>query len=182
MHPNKPLKLIILDRDGVINHDSPDYIKSPEEWLPIENSLLAIKTLNRKGFTVTVATNQSGLARKYYSEQTLTAIHKKMHDLLSDIDAKVDSIFYCPHGPNDNCRCRKPNVGLLEQIRAHYQHDLRNVPFIGDSKRDLEAAIEFNCTPILVKTGNGEKTLINNSIYCKNIQVYPDLYSFSLAV
>ncbi len=153
------MKLIILDRDGVINYDSEKYIKSPDEWLPIPDSLEAISLLNHKGFTISIATNQSGINRGYYSHETLSAIHEKMHDSLNAVDGIIDSVFYCPHTPDEQCSCRKPQPGLLLQIAKHYQITLTNVPFVGDSYRDLEAAIAATCQPVLVKSGNGMETL-----------------------
>ncbi len=148
-------KLIILDRDGVINYDSPDYIKSPNEWIPIPRSLEAIAKLNKAGFRVAVATNQSGIGRGYYTEETLTAIHQKMQDLLAKKKGHIDAIFYCPHLPTDNCECRKPKPGLLHKIAEHFQCSLEKIPFIGDSKCDVEAAIAVNAAPIYI-TGKPE--------------------------
>jgi D-glycero-D-manno-heptose 1,7-bisphosphate phosphatase len=172
------MKLVILDRDGVINEDSKDYIKSPEEWHPIPGSLPAIALLNQQGYTVVVATNQSGLARGYYNEDMLNAIHHKMHEAVKAINGKIDHIFFCPHGPTDNCDCRKPKPGLLHQIAAHYNIALDNVPYIGDSYRDLEAAQSAGATPILVLTGNGRKTLSTNAHNLRGIAYYDDLYAF----
>jgi D-glycero-D-manno-heptose 1,7-bisphosphate phosphatase len=153
------MKLIILDRDGVINHDHDDYIRSPEEWRPIAGSLEAIAKLKHAGFTIAVATNQSGIGRGYYSQQTLAAIHAKMQQQLQQDQAQIDAIFYCPHIPEDNCDCRKPKPGLLQQIAAFFGVDITGTPVVGDTLRDLQAAQAMNCQPILVKTGNGEKTL-----------------------
>lgn len=152
------ISLVILDRDGVINEDSDDYIKSPAEWIPILHSPEAIALLNRFGIKIAVATNQSGLARGYYSEATLDLIHCTMQDTLSKVNAAIDSIFYCPHGPDDNCVCRKPKPGLLQQISQFYQCQLKDIPFVGDSLRDLEAAAAVGCLPVLVKTGKGLHT------------------------
>lgn len=176
---NRSTTLIILDRDGVINEDSPDYIKSPEEWVALPNSLEAIAFLTKKGFKVVVATNQSGLARGYYSEHTLNLIHKKMQDQLALLGGRVDGIYYCPHGPDDGCRCRKPLPGLLEQIASNYQLSLDNVPFVGDSYRDLEAARNFNCCPVLVRTGNGEKTLEKARSWLPKNAIFKDLLEFA---
>jgi len=152
------MKLIILDRDGVINYDSDAYIKAPAEWQPIPGSLEAIAKLTQAGYTVTVATNQSGIARGYYDRATLEQIHQKMQTLAIAKGGRIDSIFFCPHGPDDNCACRKPKPGLLQQIAEHYQIDLQNTPVVGDSLRDLEAALAMQCRPYLVLTGNGQKT------------------------
>lgn len=152
------MKLIILDRDGVINHDSDAYIKTLDEWVPLDGSIAAIARLNKAGWTVAVATNQSGLARGYYDQATLAAMHDKLRGLLREQGAQIGLIAYCPHSPEDNCQCRKPKTGLLEQISQHYQQPLTGVWFVGDSLRDLQAAVSANAVPVLVKTGNGAKT------------------------
>jgi D-glycero-D-manno-heptose 1,7-bisphosphate phosphatase len=172
-------RLIILDRDGVINEDSDEYIKSPQEWIPIPKSLEAIALLNKAGFTISVASNQSGLARGYYSTETLQQIDQKMHDSLKAVGGIIDSVFYCPHGPNDNCDCRKPKPGLLNQIAAHYQISLENIPFVGDSLRDLQAANAVGATPILVRTGKGVKTFEKNQDLLKDVRVYDSLFSYA---
>lgn len=170
-------KLIILDRDGVINYDSADYIKSPEEWIPIPGSLEAIAKLNHAGYHVAIATNQSGLSRGYYDLDTLHRIHQKMHEQLADLDAHVEVIFFCPHIPENHCECRKPKPGLFYQIAERFNIDLsqETVPAIGDSLRDLEAAEKASCKPILVLTGNGKKTRDKLPENLKNIEVYDDL-------
>ena len=149
--------LIILDRDGVINYDSDEYIKSPEEWVPIPGSLEAIARLNQAGYQVVVATNQSGLARGYFDIATLDRIHKKMHDALALHGGKVAALFYCPHGPDEGCDCRKPRPGLFEQIARQFTVNLKGVPAIGDSLRDVEAARAVGARPILVRTGKGSR-------------------------
>lgn len=177
------MKMVILDRDGVINVDSEDYIKSPEEWHPIPGSLEAIALLNQHGFTVTIATNQSGLARGYYSEEMLQKIHQKMHDALHHLGGKIEGIFYCPHGPNDDCLCRKPKPGLLQQIASTYGlATLENVPFVGDSMRDIEAAIAANAKPVLVHTGNGQKTYQKHMEKLKGIDSFTNLWNFAKAL
>ncbi|MBS0286493.1 MAG: D-glycero-beta-D-manno-heptose 1,7-bisphosphate 7-phosphatase [Proteobacteria bacterium] len=176
------MKLIILDRDGVINQDSDDFIKSPEEWLPIPGSLEAIALLNKLGFTVSVATNQSGVARQLFTLDTLSKIHQKMHDTLQAVGGKIDSIFYCPHGPDDNCDCRKPKPGLLLQIAKHYQISLKGIMVVGDSFRDLVAAQSVDAKPLLVKTGKGERTLAKHAEELKEIVVFPDLLSLAKAL
>ena len=153
------MKLVILDRDGVINHDSDDYIKSPDEWIPIPGSIDAIARLNHAGYTVTIASNQSGIARGYFDISTLNAMHEKMHRLVNQAGGHVDGIFFCPHAPTDNCNCRKPLPGLLLQISRRFSSSLEGVPFIGDSAKDIEAARLVGARPILVKTGKGERTL-----------------------
>lgn len=151
--------LFILDRDGVINHDSDAYIKSPEEWIAYPGSLTAIKQLNDAGNTVVVATNQSGVGRGYYDLATLEKIHAKMHAALATVGAHVDGVYFCPHAPNDGCTCRKPRPGLLHQIQKKYPDDFDHACMIGDSMSDLNAAVAANITPILVKTGKGTRTL-----------------------
>jgi D-glycero-D-manno-heptose 1,7-bisphosphate phosphatase len=151
------MKLIILDRDGVINHDSDAYIKSPDEWLPIDGSLEAIARLNHSGYTVVVASNQSGLARGYFTIEKLTAIHRKMDDMLENIGGRVDAVFYCPHGPDDACDCRKPKPGMLLDIGQRFNVPLKKVTFIGDSICDINAAYNAEAKAILVRTGKGVK-------------------------
>jgi len=152
-------KLVILDRDGVINQDSDAFIKSPDEWIPLTGSLEAIARLNHAGRTVAVASNQSGLARGLFDEDTLHAMHQKMHALLAAHGGRVDYLVYCPHGPNEESPCRKPLPGMYEEIAAHFGCSLHGVPVIGDSLRDLEAAVAVSAQPILVRTGKGERTL-----------------------
>lgn len=174
------MKMIILDRDGVINFDSEEYIKAPDEWHPIPGSLEAIALLNSHGYTVTVATNQSGLARGYYDVNALDAIHQKMCDAALAQGGEIAGIFYCPHGPLEDCSCRKPKPGLLHQIAATYQlSTLENVPFIGDSMRDIEAAIAAHAKPVLVYSGNGEKTYLKNSQKLKGINCFANLWDFA---
>jgi D-glycero-D-manno-heptose 1,7-bisphosphate phosphatase len=153
------MKLVILDRDGVINYDSDEYIKSVDEFIPIPGSIEAIARLNKAGFTVVVATNQSGIARGYYSEDTLRQMHAKLASLLKTAGGKVDAIYFCPHGPDDACDCRKPKPGLLKQILERYGVDPANIPVVGDSIRDLQSALSVGARPILVKTGKGERSL-----------------------
>jgi len=161
-------ELVILDRDGVINADSKDFIKSVDEWQPIDGSLRAIAKLCAAGFTVAVATNQSGVARQLFSEQTLHEIHKKMCDAVSDAGGRIDRIEYCPHHPDDECHCRKPKTGLLDAIADHYKLSLSGTPIIGDSLRDLAAAKNAGARPILVLTGNGKKTLAEVGDDCEH--------------
>ncbi len=152
-------KLIILDRDGVINYDSDNYIKSPEEWIPIEGSLEAIARLNELGFIVAIATNQSGIARGFYNSDVLEAMHTKMHNLLKKVGGKIDYISYCPHGPDEGCACRKPKSGMLLEISKHFSIEPEKVTFVGDSRGDIQAAESANMAFVLVKTGKGERTL-----------------------
>lgn len=153
------MKLVILDRDGVINEDSDAYIKTPDEWQAVPGSLDAIARLSRAGWRVVVASNQSGLARGYFSMDTLNAIHAKMRRELAQAGGHLDAIFVCPHGPDDGCRCRKPAPGLFEDIARRYDVNLAGVPTVGDSLRDLQAAVQLGCKPWLVRTGKGLRTL-----------------------
>lgn len=169
------MKLIILDRDGVINYDSDAYIKSPAEWRAIPESLEAITRLNQAGYIVTIATNQSGVGRGYYSIETLDAIHKKMLSELSAVGGRIDKIVYCPHTPEDNCVCRKPKVGLLRQIAQDFNADLTQAWVIGDALRDLQAAFAVQAHAALVLTGKGESVLTKHVDNLKNIPVYANL-------
>lgn len=169
------MKLIVLDRDGVINEDSDEFIKSPDEWVPIEGSIEAITRLSRKGYSVAVATNQSGLARGYFDLEALSAMHRKLDDLLSQYGGRVDAVFFCPHGPNANCDCRKPKPGLLLDIAQRFQTSMVGVPVVGDSLRDLESAAAVGASPILVRTGKGKKTEANLPDEFRNVPIYDDL-------
>lgn len=171
------IKLVILDRDGVINYESPDYIKSPEEWHPIPGSLEAIAKLNKAQIKVAIATNQSGIGRGLYDVAMLGKIHKKMETLLAVVGGHIDLILFCPHHPDNGCDCRKPRTALIYQIASHFNIDLTKtkVPFIGDSLRDLKAAQISGCKPILVLTGSGEATQKNLPKVLQHISIYPDL-------
>ncbi|MCE4067844.1 MULTISPECIES: D-glycero-beta-D-manno-heptose 1,7-bisphosphate 7-phosphatase [Pseudomonas] len=153
------MKLLILDRDGVINQDSDDYIKSLAEWIPIPSAITAIARLSKAGWTVAVATNQSGIARGYYDLATLESMHARLRELVAEQGGELGMVVYCPHGPDDGCDCRKPKPGMLRQIAQHYGVDLKGVWFVGDSRGDLDAALAVDCLPVLVKTGKGERTL-----------------------
>jgi D-glycero-D-manno-heptose 1,7-bisphosphate phosphatase len=152
------MKLVILDRDGVINHDSPSHIKSPDEWRPIPGSLEAIAQLYQSGYHVVIASNQSGISRGLFDMATLNAIHDKMHRALALAGGRVDAVFFCPHADEAHCTCRKPRAGLLEEISHRFNINLQGVPSIGDAQRDLEAAAAVGAQPILVLTGKGEQT------------------------
>ncbi|ARP80492.1 D-glycero-beta-D-manno-heptose-1,7-bisphosphate 7-phosphatase [Bordetella genomosp. 8] len=158
------MKIIILDRDGVINQDSDAFVKSPDEWIALPGSLQAISRLHQAGWTVVVASNQSGLGRGLFDMRTLTAIHAKMRRELAQVGGAIDAIFLCPHLPEDNCRCRKPLPGMYEQIAERFDVDLAGVPAVGDSLRDLQACATAGCAPWLVKTGNGLKTLASGQM------------------
>jgi D-glycero-D-manno-heptose 1,7-bisphosphate phosphatase len=152
------MKLIILDRDGVLNFDSDAFIRSPAEWRPIPGSLEAVAHLNQAGYHVVVVTNQSGIARGLFSMATLNAIHQKMHESAQLVSAHFDAVFFCPHASVDNCDCRKPKPGMLNALAKRLEVSLKGVPSVGDSLRDLQAAYVVGCVPYLVLTGKGEKT------------------------
>nr|WP_249671810.1 D-glycero-beta-D-manno-heptose 1,7-bisphosphate 7-phosphatase [Pseudomonas syringae] len=151
--------MLILDRDGVINHDSDTYIKSVAEWLPIPGSIEAIAALSKAGWTVAVATNQSGIARGYYDLATLDAMHVRLRKLVAEQGGELGLIVYCPHGPDDGCTCRKPKPGMLQAIARHYTADLKGLWFVGDSKGDLQAALAVDSQPVLVMTGKGRRAM-----------------------
>jgi D-glycero-D-manno-heptose 1,7-bisphosphate phosphatase len=176
--------LVILDRDGVINFDSDEYIKSPEEWIPIPGSLEAVARLCRADYRVTVATNQSGIARGLYNMATLNRIHLKMVSSLHERGGQFEAVFFCPHGPDDGCNCRKPRPGMLHQTSERLSVPLAGVPVVGDSRRDLESATAVGALPVLVKTGNGEATqqlLLDEGLnnHLRGIPVYTDLAAFA---
>jgi len=173
--------LVILDRDGVINHDSVNYIKSPDEWRPLPNSLKAIALLHKLNVTLAVATNQSGVGRGYYSLSTLGEIHTKMNNAVLGAGGMLSKIAFCPHHPSELCDCRKPKPGMLQQIATELNFNLNpdTCFMVGDSKRDLLAGLGANCQPILVLTGNGHKT--KDELEFK-VPIYSDLYQFALAL
>jgi D-glycero-D-manno-heptose 1,7-bisphosphate phosphatase len=172
--PTRAVKLIVLDLDGVINHDSAQFIKSPDEWRPIPGSLEAIARLNHAGYRVVIATNQSGIGRGLFDMATLNAIHEKMHRALSLAGGRIDALFYCPHTAEALCECRKPKTGMLRDIGVRFGVDMSDVPCIGDSVRDLSAADAVGAQPMLVLTGKGEKTLREGN-FPKNTLIFPDL-------
>lgn len=168
------MKLLILDRDGVINEDSDAFVKSVEEWIPIPGSIEAIARISKAGWAVAVATNQSGLARGLFSPQTLSDMHLKLQQLVMAEGGQIQLIVHCPHGSADNCECRKPRPGLFRQIAQHFQlSSLQGVPVVGDSLRDLQAGVELGCSPYLVRTGKGLKTLAGD--LPEGTQVFDDL-------
>lgn len=175
------MKLIILDRDGVINGDSDEYIKSPDEWLPIPGSLQAIARLNRAGYTVVVASNQSGVGRGFFDLDTLQKIHEKMVHDLARVGGKIEGIFFCPHAPDDRCDCRKPRPGLLLEIAKKFHHDLKNVSAVGDSLRDIEAAQAVGAKPVLVRTGKGDGVVKSGKLPA-GVEIYDDLAAFTDAL
>jgi D-glycero-D-manno-heptose 1,7-bisphosphate phosphatase len=149
------VQLVILDRDGVINHESDEFIKTPDEWQPIEGSIEAIAQLSQAGFTVAIATNQSGIGRGLLSLETLQAIHEKLRSAVARAGGELGRIAFCPHLPDAGCDCRKPAPGMLLKLARHYGVDIHGVPFVGDSVRDIQAAVAAGARPILVLSGNG---------------------------
>jgi D-glycero-D-manno-heptose 1,7-bisphosphate phosphatase len=179
-------KLIILDRDGVINEDRDDYVKSADEWVPLPGSLEAIALLNQAGYQLAIATNQSGLARGFFTINDLHAMHAKMDKLLKPLGGHIDSIFFCPHADSHGCDCRKPLPGLMKEIALRYKKaervtPLLGVPIVGDSLRDLQAGIALGATPHLVLTGKGEKTLAKGALP-EGTKIHADLMAFALAM
>ena len=178
-----PLKLIILDRDGTINEDRDDFVKSPDEWVPIPGALEAIARLNHAGWHTVVATNQSGLTRGLFDTATMNAVHAKMNQALARQGGRIDAVFFCPHGPSEGCECRKPLPGLFKLIGERYGVDLADVPIVGDSVRDLQAGAAVGCPPHLVRTGKGA-TLTDEQIdeirrLVPGTQVHADLAAFA---
>jgi D-glycero-D-manno-heptose 1,7-bisphosphate phosphatase len=167
-------RYVLLDRDGVINEDSDQFIKSPDEWRPIPGSLKAIALLSANGFKVVVITNQSGIARGLFDLPMLDRIHQKMLRLVAENGGSIEAIYFCPHGPESNCDCRKPKPGLIRVFAAEHQADLNHAVLIGDSLRDIQAAEAAGVRPILVKTGKGRKTL--NATPNLKIPVFDNLY------
>lgn len=175
------MKLVILDRDGTVNEDSPDYVKSADEWTPLAGALEAIARLNHAGWHVVIASNQSGLGRGLFDVATLNAMHAKMHQMLAKFGGRVDAVFFCPHAPEDRCRCRKPEPGLFEQIGERYGIELHGVPMVGDTLNDVIGAMAAGCEPHLVLTGKGEvhrgRPLPDQ--FPKQTQVHNDLAAFA---
>lgn len=171
--------LLILDRDGVINQDSASFVKSAEEWVPLPGSIAAIARLSRAGYTVAVASNQSGLSRDLFDRSALRAMHRKLRRLVGREGGRVDRIVVCPHGPGEDCDCRKPRPGLLTRLARHYGTRLDDVPVVGDSLRDLQAAADAGARPVLVRTGNGAKTSRELPVSLRGVPVYDDLAAFA---
>lgn len=168
-------RLIVLDRDGVINHDSDAFIKTPAEWLPIDGSMEAIALLTRAGYTVGIATNQSGIGRGLMERRALGAINRKMRRAVEEAGGHVARIVHCPHRPDEGCECRKPAPGLLLRLARHFGLSLEGVPVVGDSERDLEAARAVGARPILVRTGNGRATEATLAARGEAVETYDDL-------
>ena len=174
-------KLIILDRDGVINEDSDAFIKSPQEWQPLPGALEAIARLNRAGYKVVIASNQSGIGRGLFDVRTLAAIHQRLRNELQGMGGHIEAIFYCPHHPDEGCNCRKPAIGMFEEIQDRFNTALEGVPAVGDSLRDLEAARKAGASPILVRTGKGAATEAKGNVPA-DIPVYDDLEAVTKAL
>ena len=168
------MKLAILDRDGVINFDSDNYVKSPAEWRPIRGSIEAIARLNQNGFRIAVATNQSGIGRGIFDMATLNAINDKMMEMVFRQGGRIDALFFCPHTPVEECNCRKPRTGMLEEIATRFHTELKGVPCVGDSLKDLQAADAVGAQPVLVLTGKGRRTQEEGALPRKTL-VFEDL-------
>lgn len=175
-------RLLVLDRDGVINRDSAEFVKNVDEFQPLPGSIDAIAVLSRAGYTVAVASNQSGLARGLFDRRALRAMHGKLRRLVAAAGGHIDRIVVCPHGPDDGCLCRKPAPGLLERLAHHYDVSLEGAPVIGDSLRDLQAAAAVGARPILVRTGNGRKTEATLPDALRDIEIYDDLATAARAL
>jgi D-glycero-D-manno-heptose 1,7-bisphosphate phosphatase len=172
------VKLVILDRDGTINHDSDDYIKSPAEWRPIKGSLEAIGRLTQAGYRVVVATNQSGIARGLFDTQTVFAIHDLLQRSASQVGGRIDAFFFCPHAADARCECRKPQPGMLLEVARRFNVALEETHMVGDARRDLEAAAAAGARPVLVLTGKGRKTREEGDLPA-GTQVFADLAAFA---
>ena len=173
-------KLIILDRDGVINQDRDDFVKSVDEWIPIDGSMDAIAFLTEAGYTVAVATNQSGIGRKYFTLQDLTEMHAKMHRLALQAGGVIDGIWFCPHLADDNCNCRKPKPGMIQDILNRFQAQAADTWLVGDSLRDLQAMDAVGGKSALVLTGKGKKTLQEKEEELpENTQIFDNLLAFA---
>lgn len=177
-------KWLILDRDGVINYDSNDFIKSPDEWRPLPGSLEAIARLNEAGYQIVVISNQSGLARQLFDLATLDAIHKKFTTLLAQHGGRVEEIYYCPHGPDDACECRKPLPGLFKRFSKDFGISLDGITAVGDSVRDLQAAHTAGASAALLLTGKGKHSMamiqgLSKDDPLHSVPVYKDLDAFS---
>ncbi len=172
------MKFVILDRDGTINHDSDQYIKSPEEWKPIKGSMEAIARLTQAGYRIVVATNQSGIARGLFDMSTLNAIHDAMHRAVAQAGGRIDAIFFCPHAADSDCECRKPRPGMPLEIGRRFNVPLDEVYMVGDAVRDLQAAAAAGARPVLVLTGNGKKTQDAGDLP-RGTQVFADLAAFA---
>ena len=171
------MPLIILDRDGVINYDSADYIKSADEWIPIPGSMEAISRLSQNGYRIIIVSNQSGISRKKFTIDDLNGIHQKMIMHLGQFGGSIEAIVFCPHGPRQGCDCRKPKPGMLFDIANRLRISLKDIYFVGDSQRDLDAAQAAGAKPVLVRTGNGALLDDSGSVPV-DVPVYTDLAEF----
>jgi len=171
------VKLIVLDRDGVINEDRGEPITQVDDWVPIQGSLEAIARLHQAGWHVAVATNQSGIARGLMEIDQLLAVHQKMHDMVGQVGGRIDVVAFCPHSDSNQCTCRKPAPGMLYSISERLDVDLSTVVLVGDSLRDMQAAMAAAAQPIVVRTGKGQMTLDNNK-GLEHIPAYDDLLSY----
>jgi D-glycero-D-manno-heptose 1,7-bisphosphate phosphatase len=172
------MKLVILDRDGTINHDSDKFIKSPAEWRPIEGSLEAIARLTHAGYRIVVATNQSGIARAMFDTSTLIAIHETLQRAAAQVGGRIDGFYFCPHAADSACDCRKPKPGMLLDIARRFNVQLSDVYMVGDALRDVEAAAAAGARPVLVLTGKGKKTKRDGGLP-PGTEVFPDLGAFA---
>ena len=175
------MKLVILDRDGTINEDRDDFVKSEAEWVPLPGALDAIARLNHAGWHVAVASNQSGLGRGLFDVEALNAIHAKMYKAVAAFGGRIDAVFYCPHSPDEGCQCRKPLPGLFEQIGERFGVDLRTTHVVGDTQRDLQAGSVVGCQPHLVLTGKAQ-SLRGQPLpegYPPDTRVHQDLAAFA---
>jgi len=172
------MKFVILDRDGTINHDSDQYIKSPEEWKPIKGSMEAIARLTQAGYRIVVATNQSGIARGLFDMTTLNAIHNAMHRAAAQAGGRIDAIFFCPHAADSDCECRKPRPGMLLEIARRFNVPLEEAYMVGDAVRDMQAAAAAGARPVLVLTGKGRKTQAAGDLP-QGTLVFDDLAAFA---
>ena len=179
MPTNANKKLVILDRDGVINVDSDAFIKSPDEWVAIPGSLEAIARLNQAGYRVAIASNQSGIGRGLFDMAALNAMHEKMNRVAAAVGGRIDAVFFCPHTQEDECECRKPKPGMLQQIVERFEIDPESTPVVGDSLRDLQAGAALGFKTHLVLTGKGQKTLAEGNLP-PNTKVHADLRTFAL--
>ncbi len=172
------MKLVILDRDGTINEDSDQYIKSPEEFHPIAGSLEAIARLTQAGYRVVVATNQSGIARGLFDTATLIAMHAKLQRLAAQAGGRIDAFFFCPHAADSACECRKPRPGMLMEVARRFNVSLEDVYMVGDARRDVEAALAAGAKPVLVLTGKGGKTQAEGKLP-QGTEVFENLAAFA---
>ena len=179
MPTNTNKKLVVLDRDGVINVDSDAFIKSPDEWVTIPGSLEAIARLNQAGYRVAIASNQSGIGRGLFDMAALNAMHEKMNRTAAAVGGRIDAVFFCPHTQEDECECRKPKPGMLQQIVERFEIDPADTPMVGDSLRDLQAGAALGFALHLVLTGKGRKTLAEGNLP-PNTKVHDDLRTFAL--